>query len=389
MRILIILAIILIPFAGLFNLGFESIWFPQYLAFLLFLGLCASFQIWRFNKYISLFTILCLFSTVFITQFNPRAFVLLSTFYACIFCSIKISTLDDKTKKLIINSIIALMILQGIWTFVQWLNICPQFKIGNTLWAPFFKAHPRMSQEGFNTYPVGFSGSYNQLGAFSAITFPIALGNSFLILTNIFCLLVAHSTFGILATIGSILFYSYFKGGKFFFKSLLIICSFLLIFMFTVDKFKKADFIRLYVWKHAIKSTITGKIELANTTIKSIPLMGFGFGSFMLNFPYIPQEKVDNKFNYSTEKFAHAHNDYIEAFYELGILAWVIIMLFLRDLFIRIKKIKNKSENLIKYGACFFAYIINAFGNFTSQIALNGLVIVIIYGLLEGEIKNG
>jgi O-antigen ligase len=156
------------------------------------------------------------------------------------------------------------------------------------------------------------------------------------------------------------------------------------------DKFKPSDVIRVKVWQHAIKCVINGKILLNDrVTVKAIPMSGFGFGSFLQYFPRVAKNSAGGYFNFDNEKFSHAHNDYVELFFEIGI-GVIFMFMFIFDLYRRaLRALRKKNKIIIILLGCITAYLIDASGNFISHLAVSGMIITILYGLLEGEIRDG
>lgn len=154
------------------------------------------------------------------------------------------------------------------------------------------------------------------------------------------------------------------------------------------------------MWKHAIISTIKGRIEIgtvltdrqkgrdevvARRDVTFNPILGCGFGNFLRIFPKVPQDS--REFNCWNEKFTHAHNDYVEGFMELGYLGIISLLAVILNFFYRfLNAVKDKE--LVLYFCVVLAYLLNATGNFLSQLAISGILLVIFWGLFEGEIKE-
>ena len=117
--------------------------------------------------------------------------------------------------------------------------------------------------------------------------------------------------------------------------------------------------------------------------VETNPWVGFGFGNYLRLFPYVPEEIAEHKFNYRNEKFTHAHNDLIEIFFELGYLG-LICFIGLVGNFIWGFRVKHNKEKVL-YFCCIMAYLLNCMGNFLSQLAVSGMLLVIFYGLYRGE----
>ena len=119
--------------------------------------------------------------------------------------------------------------------------------------------------------------------------------------------------------------------------------------------------------------------------ISTNPLWGYGFGNFLVYFPFIPQQQ---NFNYINEKFTHAHNDLIETpVFELGVIGLISLLLLFINFF-REFIVHKKNKELIMIFTCILAYLLNALGNFLSQIAVSGMLLMIFYGMFKGIIKE-
>lgn len=373
--IALILAILFIPIYAIVPLGFEPVWYNQYLGLMFFLLLFNCLYLWDFNKYLSLFNIVCLFSAFFVTRFSPRAIILLFQLNLGCLVSYQISKFNKSQRKKILYAILIAVLFQLLWLIIQHFNL-----------DPFFHSTIRQGKDEM----VGFFGAKDQLGTFFALTAPILLNFHIgLALISLFGLFVSKSSFAFISAIIGILLYLWFKSRNiaiFTIIAMLIIGS---VYFVKVDKLQFADFnTRFLVWDYAVKSTLKGNVTIEineqRMRIKSNPIFGYGFGNFLKIFPYIPQSLATNmQFNYADEKFTHAHNDYVELFFELGLLGLISMVLLLFN-FIRSFIVAEKSQELIMYFSTILIYILNSLGNFLAQIAISGFLLMIFYGLYEG-----
>ena len=127
-----------------------------------------------------------------------------------------------------------------------------------------------------------------------------------------------------------------------------------LIFFGRVERLKGADFgTRGAVWLHSIKTTAQGSIIAVKNNrqfrIKANPWLGFGLGNFTMIFPYVPQQKeAGYLFNYVDEKFTHAHNDYVETFFDLGYIGISSLFLLIGGFIYEFFKSKRTRRQNIK-----------------------------------------
>ena len=164
------------------------------------------------------------------------------------------------------------------------------------------------------------------------------------------------------------------------------------IFFIKFERIRPVDFeTRLSVWRHTFESINCGSITTKRSPnnyrqYMTSPFVGLGFGSFLTIFPFVPQNIAIN-FNTITEKFTHAHNDYLEFFFELGYVGLGLIlamMAFFILSFIR----ANKTIELVTYFSCVIAYLLNSIGNFLSQNAVSVMLLMVFYGLYRGTLKE-
>jgi O-antigen ligase len=234
---------------------------------------------------------------------------------------------------------------------------------------------------------VGFSAAKDQTGTFFALTTPILLSfHPLLGIISLIGCIVSKSSFAFISSIISGLFYIYFRSKKIFLVSLVVLSVFGLIFFGKYEKVRIADFkTRFSVWSYALTSVAKGNITLGNAektiTVKCNPAFGFGFGRFLSLFPYVPQRP---HFNYSNEKFTHAHNDYVEFIFELGYIGLILLILLIGSIIYSFIKSKKDIE-LVLYFSVLIAYMLNAFGNFLSQISVSGAILIVYLGMYLGK----
>ena len=384
----IIFTIIAIPtilISGVIPYGEQPVWYAQYLALTFFLFLGISLSLWDFNKYLSIFTFVCLFSTFFITNLSPRAIILLIQLDMVCLASYGISKFNKQQRQWILCSIFGIILLQFVWLILQAWDIRIPFKIGNQISNLTFSS---IYNQG-HCELVGFSGAKDQLGSFFALTAPIALSFSpFAILLSLVGVFISKSSFAFMALTISSFVYLFFTKNKIFIPVVVAIALIVSIIFFSkAEKLNKADFqTRFGVWNYAIKSVVNKNIniEMGNRKlqVKCNPLFGYGFGNFLTIFPFVPQGS--NQFNCVNEKFTHAHNDYIEGFFELGYIGIASIFILIGNIVYKFIRFVNDKE-LTLYFTCILAYLLNATGNFISQIAISGMLIILFYGMFEGR----
>lgn len=377
----------IILLCGILPVMNQPVWYGQYLAlvFVIFGGI--SLFLWDFNKYLSLLSFIYLFSVFFVASLSPRSILLLFNFDLLCLASYLISKLEGKYRVWIKRAIFILFLIQLLWLLMQFYNIPIKVNIGGRKVDATFRSLYNPNKKEL----VGLSGSKDQLGTFFALTMPIAynINPGFAILSFV-GLYISKSSFAFVSGIMALLFYLFFTNRKHFKTVFILSLIGSLIFFIKIDKLKPTDFLtRIGVWEHALKSVNQGKILIGmnekTAEIKCNPLLGFGFGNFQSIFPYVPQ---GNKgFNYADEKFTHAHNDFVGNHFETGYTGSAILLLLMTMFFISFYKVRESREKVL-YASCIVAYLLNATGNFLSQIAISGMFLCVFYGLFMGVKKE-
>jgi hypothetical protein len=231
---------------------------------------------------------------------------------------------------------------------------------------------------------VGFMASPDQSGALASLLSPILfLVNPVLSVMSLMVIVLSKSFFSFSACVISLMVSIYFLFRKWtaLFAIFFIALGILYCSKIDIVNYSQAS-ARLGVWEYAISSVSTGRLNIENDSyVKCNMLTGFGFGNFLTLFPKVPTHA---SFNYVNEKFSHAHNDVVEFTFETGILGGLVMLAFLFSVIIGFV-FSQKDPELITYFCCLLAYLINAMGNFSSQIAVLGLYGGVIYGMYEGR----
>jgi len=369
--ILTIIALFFVTIASAIPFPSYNVWFGQYVGLLAIFFISLVLYLWNKNKPLSLFLSFCILSTFSVTRLSPRAIMLMYQISLGAVFVYAIAQLNYKNREKIKYAIALLVMLQFLWIILQWCGL-----------DPLFVCVYNDKMDGL----VGFSGAPNQIGAFFAITLPMMLHiHPLLSIISIIGLIVSRSSFAFVAGIVSGLLYCFFVYRKFFYY---ILIAFTLISAFFLKKVDNPCFVdfktRFGVWAHAIHSTIEGDISMKHAgregIVKTNPLYGYGLGNFFVIFPRTPERPY---FNYEREKYNHAHNEYVESFFELGYIGIIIIFSMIIKFFINFLY-TIKDEEIMAYFCCIMAILINSMGNFTLHIALNGLLLIVYYGLFEG-----
>ena len=157
---LIGLGILAIPFSGFIPVQGVDIWYVQFIGFIVVILLGIIYKLWFFNKYLSIFNLVCLMSVITADQ-HPRSLIFLFIVILSSLIIEVISKLNEKQTKFLVNAILVLVFLQGVWVILQYFNIDPIWEM---------KGNKTLDDT------VGFCGSHNQLGVFMAVTAPLVVG---------------------------------------------------------------------------------------------------------------------------------------------------------------------------------------------------------------------
>lgn len=384
--ILVLLAIFAIPLGGMIPVAGADIWYAQYLVLLSMLPIGIAVALWKFNKYISLFLLVCTFSTMVghngeswvLTQ-QPRSILCLVQICLVYLAVYQISTFSDKYRRYVLYGIIGLFCLQGFWVILQWFNIDP-------VW------------DGVGTYmsgnkiddTVGLSGSHNQVGLFFAVVLPLITAYCWWLLPlGIFGLFCSTTTAAFVGGIVGCFVYGLYR---FRFKflvigiPLVILCS--LIFYNKFETISSVAFNqRISLVKHSITAVESGKIVMKRGNQYKIitcnPWFGYRLGNFMRISPWA-QDFMEP---WEKHVYSHAHNDYVEVYFDLGRLGFISLMLILIDFFWKFWKAKKTKMLLVSF-SCVVAHMVCALGIFTVQTAVSGMMLILFLGIFYGSLDS-
>ena len=205
------------------------------------------------------------------------------------------------------------------------------------------------------------------------------LTSNFISVLSPFCLMFKETRFkifyivcgaAILLTQTTIAFVSYFIGLFVYllmnrkFKVLFVTCGLSLIMFFVMCKFDRtfmSDTGRYTLWWNII-------------TTNSLPFFGNGTGSFIIA-----------GFTSGKLQALHAHNEWLQFYYEGGLVLVVMSLMYMFDLIKRIwsEYIENNSIILIGFTSAFFSYLVVMSGGFPLRIASLALIFILIISCLE------
>ena len=388
--ILIVLSIFLIPlssvkpgiFLGAFSqMKASDLWYVQYVIMttLLFIGL--SLRIMKYNFLLGIFTLLCLFSAIFVTYQAPRSMFVAIQIYLSVLAIIYISKIDFKKREFLLKCITIMAVIQCLWTIVQFFQLDPFFRYVGSLDITEITPGVKINDS------VGLSGSRNQLGLYLSNTLPLILNYSVWFLPfSLFALFCSTTSASIIGGFSACIFYVSFLKRKFL---PLLLIVFILAGLCFYTKFETINDIiineRITLWKATIQAVKDGKLYMnvnnLNQTVYCNSWFGFGLGSFIIYSPMSQMYMVYNHF------YEHAHNDYLEILFDMGYIGFFVVILILADLLFKFIKAK-KTKFLVLVSACLLSHFINALNIYTVQTAVSGSLLILFLGLFYGEIRR-
>ncbi len=373
---LILFSIFFVPLSAVLPFWSGTVWLSQYIALLVICLLGVAIFLYKFNKYITLFLIIALFSAIFTAHTTPKAVLqLIQIHFCCLFAYI-VSLLNEEQRRNILFAIIWMAIIQGIWVIVQYLNMDPIFSyIGD-----------RSKDD-----TVGFVGSHNQLGLFFAMCAPVVIAYCpFIMPLIVFGLWCSTTATAWVATIISCFVYLFRKSGK-----RILILFFIFFFIASIIYFVKFDDIsygkykeRRDLYKKTIYVTYKGEVLLIKKNkykiVRCNPLFGYGLGNFMRIMPYAQYDVI---LKGAQHVYAHTHNDYLEWFFETGYTGAIALIMLLFNFFRTFIKARKTKILLVSFCGI-LSQMICALGIFTVQTAVSGMLLVVFYGIFMGEIRE-
>lgn len=311
----------------------------------------------------------------------------------CSLASYFISTQKKWFWDLIFRCVIGLVVIQTIYLILQYLNLDPVFDM--------------VGFEGKNVdSTVGLSASPNQIGVFFANTSPLLyFVHPLFYVISLFGIMMSKTTSALIGSVIGVFSYIYLTKNvrQFFMFAVMLIVGASIFF----GKFENInDRIigeRVRLWEHTISQVIDGEAHVERygerLTITTNLLNGYGLGNFIRISPYTQEPvimteevKAHVRLHGDGAKpqhvYGHAHNDLVEIFFELGLIGLVIWLLWAYDLYIRVTSLKLNKYILIP-ACCLTAHFVTGLGVFSVHTAVSGMLVVLMYGVLEGGLKNG
>lgn len=369
---LILASIFVVPISSVIPIKGTIIWYPQLLA-LLAVGLaCMAMSFWKVNKYISIFMLYLIFSYLFICNQSPRAMLCLITGYS----AMMFAYLVIRSKVNVAKAILVLTLANVVYVLLQVFNLDPLFK---------------SVDDNLLSRTVGFMGSRNQLGIFQAFASTLLLQVSPWLVLLAFPILVikGSSTFiGLCAGLNTFLF---FKG---FTKTAIVIFILLICLAAAWVRFsdKSIEITERYnLWKLNISQAMAGKVVFDDTAkvVTFNPLFGVGLGNYFVFSPH-SQKKII--YMAQGHRYEHAHNDLVEAFFELGYVGFALLVLSILavgfDFLSYMHWLHPSSENLLIYFCSLVTLAVCSLGVYVFHAPVSLFMFCLCLGLFYREVAN-
>lgn len=374
---LVFIAIIACLFSAAVPIPGTDVWYSQFVSLLLFGNLALAIYFSKMSKAIGILFAYFTFSTIFISKQDPMALMCLMQVAFCLFIAKNIAEFSEEQRTKIWYVLGGLLVFQVLWGILQHFNLDPIFKLST-------------DQNLCDT--VGFNGSHNQYGLFLAATSP-AVFMFPILLPLVFIGLVLSKTFtAILGAICASLFFFHKKINKFLLIGIVSIG--IIIFFSSTNKNLIGKFSeRTALWNLSISQVFQGKAVMTandnpnvNKIVTCNPFFGFGFQKFFSISPYTQRWSVKNR---PVNVFEHAHNDYVEALFDLGVIGFLLVLYAIGELIFLYWASYTRTVNF-KLAACgLIAFAISAMGIYTVHTAYNGFLFCVLLGLFYGEVSYG
>ena len=253
-----------------------------------------------------------------------------------------------------IDGILKIVCLTALFQ-VFWMGI--QLVGKDPFWHPITCTGARIFDK--PVHIVGWLGNTNILGAYLA--FCLLLFRVYFkkfILFILAGLIVTRSTTAVIAAFSGLMCFEFFtaKDYKKLIKLFLISIGVLILFFVFIEK---TDNLRFEVWRKLLAQTFNWRC-----------LIGQGLGRFQ-NLRIVHQNTV----------WDNPHNEYLNIYFELGIVGLVFVFGYLLGLFRRF--LKYKTDKSILLFSCIMVVLVESLGMFPFQVATTAFLAITYFALLE------
>jgi O-antigen ligase len=370
--------------AGFIPIYGKNIWQNNHLFFVISIMACLSLRLWKFNKVLSVFC-LCGLCTLLDVNSSIRQFILnnngfqtlLNLILALNFSAYIAETKNNDKKKVFIG-VLFLVLFNFVIVIMQHFNICPLFEQTRSL--------------AFDN-TVGFCGSRNQSGVFFGLTMPLLLYfHPLLIVISMIGIGFSATSTVVVGAIVGFLFYSYYLSKRMLMFLFIVVIAGSLFFFNKVDKFSSGEMKnRVNLVKLTVSQVLNEKMTLKiNENVSKVitcnKLTGYGLGNFTsLSVRSQEHEKPNES---GDHVYMHCHNDYVELFFETGFVGVSIFLVWFMNLVYRFFKVRIKTKIMVMSFSSMIVAFVSSLGVYTVHTTVSGLLIILFYGILEGELKK-
>ena len=359
------------------------------------------------NRYVGYFLILCAIQSIFMKEVSRES--MLNVFFACVIYQFIVKASRPEEIRKYMGVFLGVLALNIFWCLRQKFNIDPIFSMMN------------YDKQQVISEPSGFFALPAMLGNFSAVVLPFCLMNGFLgyifIPLVIAGLIFSKSTFSVLAAFLSLLVFFWFRKRIVFWGVLLVSIIFSSFYIIKFDLPEGQYFRRARAW------------ALVEHQAFAKPVVGYGIGSLAYHL-FVEVTPSHNNYYIRTadqfksilvketedhgkpdlskwisENFERAnsksvqgemqknnmdfliwnplHNEYLQAFFETGLIGVILIGLYIRDIFKRFWDFGRKNLVVISLFASFCSILLISFGHFPFHVARLAGPFLSIMALLE------
>lgn len=361
------------------------------------------------NRWIGLFLGWSVFQFVFFPDMEGQAVVVQNIFFGSLLYHFVVKYAGNLKKYF--WALFGVLALSTLWSLLQKFQIDPIFSPSTPELQTIFS-----DLSGFFALPAFF-------GNYAAAVFPLCVFlNPLLGLLVIPAMMISKSSFSILAVLMGLLFILWYKRRIFFWIALvlsLLIGSFYIVKYDSPSgqfsrRFKAWHLIlregfRKQFFGHGLSSygNEYGFFECVQNHKMAMIRDGKQLGEFVISqavemkIEPVVQYMIDrrgkiinmielqnfaNKNGLGFEPWGQCHNEFLEVFFELGLLGLFLLLGFIFNIFKRFHAIKHKDYELIVLMASFISICVISFAHFPFQVARLAGPFIVIVAFLETKL---
>jgi len=366
------------------------------------------------NRYLGAFLVWSACSYIFINHDGYGLVTLQNTFFGILLYQFIVLYSRPSGYKKYLWALIGILLFNIAWTPLQIFDVDPVWRIVN-----LDKIQVMTEYQGWFALPAF-------LGNYVALVLPFILAMCvWLVPFALIGLWFSKSTFSVVAAVGATLFFFWFKK-RILFWALLIILAVASAFYIRTD-LKTGQFgRRLKCWHSTLHGAFQKQffgngigmygnnimvVEVTpthNTLLARHPIQLFEFihneaaesgkpqladyikekvKDFQRGNPTVPMAEISNVFqkeNMDVMVWKETHNDFIQTFFNLGLVGLGLIILYICNIFRRFWKVGTKSTVNVMFASSFLAIIIITMGHFPFQVARLAGPFIVVLAMYEG-----